>query len=236
MLHDSMKDDMSVILNDFDTRQNRQVKAFALLLIELRGVIEASTSALQLKKITLHRLKKVPYKSLGFLPGVADIRRRLEKVFLNKDYTDMNLILEENTFIREDNILLNQEMRALKKKMENNPPNSSNEWKSLENKINELEKKMEDMAQKNQQLADENKLLSDHVMGLQAENNQLQQALAKSYDKESKLTTLYENELSKNSDLLAEIAELKEQLKQKSLPNSLPEKKFNYQKYFGFQN
>ena len=123
------------------------------MVIELRVFIEKSPSAIKLVNDIEQSLSKTPYKFFGFLPGVNDIRRTIEKLFQKPEYKLKQLLREECTIMRGENSELKDKVNSLQTSVDQGRYKSLDEWKALERDRDDLEIKVNALEAKNRAVA-----------------------------------------------------------------------------------
>ncbi len=212
-LHDALKKELTQAIDQFEKEEKMLTDKTALLLGGVRDYIENSLSAMELIDYVESTLRKMPYKFFGFLPGVNDIRRTIEKLFQKPEYELKKLLVEENIIMRNENFVLKKQLKSFQTSANQGNSESSDEWKKMMvEKLAGLEKQVNVLGEKNKSMETENKLLQQQLDSAQTENGQLKEDLEQSKQKEAEVSKYYEVVLDENSQLRLEIETLKRQL------------------------
>lgn len=216
LVHNQLKQELSETINKFANAKKPLDKNTALLFGELQELILRAQTATILAKYIQSVLKKIPYRWLGFLPLVSDVRRTIETILKKPDYQLINLVVEENALIREENFYLRQEVDALK---------NNSQYSVLEQQILELEKFLIDKRAENGLLKNENMALCEVVTQQEADISALKESLEIAEAKYSVLAEEHEA-LQEKYDELEQREKSHEPLPSPSSLQQSPKKRF----------
>lgn len=215
------KEALKNAIDDFNKKEGKLTTQQSQTAVTLKALIDAKESASDLLLEILREEKKLPKKTLAFLPFVNDLPKAMRKVLENPLFSQNLLMMDDMRGLRQENKRLDEENKWIKIQFEffkvsgldNETASTLSNLKDENRRLNaELIKIDKQHKQECEVITSEKAQLETDTISLTNKNERLQTELNKALLEKQQLTENNLQAVSENTVLKKQIQFLKDEL------------------------